>query len=192
MDWNELQDGLTAALSAATGIVETSVYWDGEPDGFRAYPKLDLLLRSHDDEHEDEVRLSDQEDGDDLAVELVGNRRMVLVVKATSRDQTPNERAYAVLERLRARLGMPATVEQLALLGVSVRDTAAVVDLSRTHDHREESVAALDVALSWAESVVDDGAGALGTIEAVEVGGTVQDGQTTITIPDRELTADSP
>ncbi len=186
MDWQTLCDGLKAWFARESGIPVTQVYWDGEDAGMREYPFADLKLASHSAQHGDELRFIDQGPGANLGAEVVGNRRRVLSCRVRSRDQRPGARAYAILERVHDRLMMPSNQDTLASLNVGVQSVASMLDLSNVWDHRQESEAALDIALNFSSSEVDTDSG-VGTIESVEFGGSVHNGAETITVPDQTV-----
>jgi hypothetical protein len=170
MDWQALHDGLRQWFADVSGVGLTDIAWAGDPVGMRNYPWAELtLLGQAAEPGTDEVRATGL--GDDLAIEVVGNRRMTLSCKIVSRDQRPAYRAYAMLEQVRGRLYFPSSQATFRGLGVGLRESLALVDLGRTHDQREESVASLDVAFNWV-SVQSDAP--VGTIERVVVGGTVK------------------
>jgi hypothetical protein len=182
MDWQALHDGLRAWFSDASGIPVESVTWAGDPVGMRKYPWAELQLQSSATESSvDEVRYTKQ--GADLAVTVVGNRRITLTCQIHSRDQRAAYRAYALLERVRGRLYFPATATGFRQLGVGVRESAALVDLGRAYDNRDESVASLDVLLNWV-SIESDTDNPVGTIERVTLSGTVNGA---IAIPDKDI-----
>lgn len=170
MDWQALHDGLRQWFSDVSGVALTDIAWAGDPVGMRNYPWAELALLGQSAEPgTDEVRATPM--GPDLAVEVVGNRRMTLSCKIVSRDQRPPYRAYALLEQVRGRLYFPSSQSTFRSLGVGLRESLALVDLGRTHDQREESVASLDVAFNWVSAETDAPAG---TIERAVIGGTVQ------------------
>jgi hypothetical protein len=182
MDWQVLHDGLRAWFSSVSGVPVESVTWAGDPIGMRSYPWVELeLIGQGAEPGTDEVRYSDQGPNADLDVEVVGNRRLTLNCKVHSRDQRAAYRAYALLERVRGRLYFPTTQAVLRSLGVGLRESAALVDLGRSHDNREESVASLDLLLNWASS---DSDAPVGTIEHVVVSGTVNG---TIDVPEQDI-----
>jgi hypothetical protein len=170
MDWQLLHDGLRAWFADVSGVAINDIAWAGEPVGMRNYPMAELTLLGQSAEPgTDEVRRTVA--GADLAVEVVGNRRMTLNCKIISRDQRPAYRAYALLELVRGRLYFPSSQATFRGLGVGLRESVALVDLGRTYDQREESVASLDVAFNWVSAQVDV---PVGTIESVVWGGTVK------------------
>jgi hypothetical protein len=188
MDWQALQDGIKAWLAAASGIGATNVAWDGDPVAMRGYPFADLKFIAHAGEPgTDEVRYADQGAETDLAVEMVGNRRLTLSIRVYSRDQRGAYRAYAVLERVRGRLYSPSSQDMFASLGLGLRESDSLIDVSRVHDGRQESAATLDVVFHWvsAESDAD-----MGTIEHVTVGGTIESPEE-ITVPDVTIPQES-
>lgn len=170
MDWQLLHDGLRQWFADVSGVTLTDIAWAGEPVGMRSYPWAELALLAQSAEPgTDEVRATAL--GDDLAIEVVGNRRLTLSCKIVSRDQRPAYRAYALLEQVRGRLYFPSSHATFRGLGVGLRESFALVDLGRTHDQREESVASLDVAFNWVSVQAD---APVGTIESVVVGGSVK------------------
>jgi len=170
MDWQLLHDGLRQWFADVSGVALTEIAWAGDPVGMRSYPWAELTLLGQSAEPStDEVRATAL--GDDLAIEVVGNRRLTLSCKIVSRDQRPAYRAYALLERVRGRLYFPSSQATFRGLGVGLRESLALVDLGRTHDQRQESVASLDVAFNWVDAQTD---APVGTIGSVVVGGTVK------------------
>lgn len=188
MDWDALHNGLKAWFASVSGVDPNNVAWAGEVVGMHGYPFATLQLMAQGAEPgTDEVRFTDQGADTDLAVEVVGNRRLTLSVRAYSRDQRPAYRAYALLERVRGRLYAPSTQDAFSAVGLGLRESAALVDVSRVYDGRQESVAALDLAFNWVSSESDTH---MGTIESVIVGGTV-DAPEEITVPDQTLPQES-
>jgi len=170
MDWQLLHDGLRQWFADVSGVALTEIAWQGDPVGMRSYPWAELTLLGQSAEPgTDEVRATGL--GADLAIEVVGNRRLTLSCKIVSRDQRPAYRAYALLELVRGRLYFPSSQATFRGLGVGLRESLSLVDLGRTHDQREESVAALDVAFNCVSSETD---APTGTIGSVVLGGTVK------------------
>jgi hypothetical protein len=188
MDWQALQDGLKAWLATASGLAASNVAWSGDPVTMRGYPFADLQLISHSAEPgTDEVRYTDQGADTDLAVEVVGNRRITLSIRVYSRDQRAAYRAYALLEQVRGKLHGPASQEVFRALGLGLRESESLVDVSRVHDGRQESAATLDIVFHWVSAESD---APMGTIETVIVGGTVETPHE-VTVPDRTIPQES-
>jgi hypothetical protein len=188
MTWEAIQCGLTALVAKLIGTEPEAVAWEGEPVGARDFPQVDLKLwsRSAPEVSEDEVRYVDQGDDTDLAVQLLGERVLTVTVVARAREQLPDARAWALLERLRDRLALPSSLAALAALGLAFREVGDPLDLSDVRNQRQESVAALELQLNYTSCVADPEE-TVGTIEHVEIGGTAHDGATTITVPEQIL-----
>ena len=175
MDWQALHDGIKAFVAAASGIEEHNVAWDGEPETMRSYPMamLELVALNRDAAASDETRYEPNDDGQLVPV-VVGQRVATLQVTIKSRNQRAPHKAYVIADRMRSRIELPAAQRALDELGVVVRDSAAIRDLSAVSQQREESVAQLSMTLSFVVVERDDDAEHLeSTIERVIVSGEV-------------------
>jgi hypothetical protein len=182
MDWQTLCDGLKTWFARESGLPVTSVCWAGEDGGYRDFPTADLQLTSHAAQHGDELRWIDAGPDVNLGVAVLGNRKRVLSCRVISRDQRPGNTAYAILERVRDRIQLPINDDSFHDLNIGLQGIATLVDISHQWDRRTESEAVLDISFNFAvdEEFTDSG---VGFIEHVEVGGTVHDGSTSITVP---------
>lgn len=173
MDWVALYAGLRTWVAGVMDLDESQVAWEGEPVDMRDLPFVDIGLDSHAaSPTDDELRYTDQGPDQDLLVEAVGNRTMTLSIRAQTRVQDPaTGRAFVLLERVRDRLQLPSAQAAFRALGVSVQDTVPIVNTGPVRDHREESVAVLDILLNYASSTGADVTEEVGTIEHAVVGG---------------------
>lgn len=190
-DWAAAYAGVRALVARTTGIQETSILWAGEPEGMRDLPQADLSLRLLPGAGVDELRYTAAAVEGDILVEAVGNRSAVLSVRVRTRDQSPDGRAFWLLERLRNRLTLPSVQSAFGALGFAAVGVLAVVDLGPVRDHRQESEAVLDLAVSYSSSSAPTPADLerATTIRSVELGGAARNGGETITVPDRVITA---
>lgn len=212
MDWQALQDGLKAWIAQATGVAAVTVMWEGEAEGHRGYPQLNLALIEQDGEGMDELRLeptaeeveqllandtsaplTDDATGSNLLYALpslvpvvIGQRRMQLVITYKSRDARPLHRAYAVLEAVRTQIELPATQDGFDALGITVRDARVTRRATESSEMRDLSVAALTLDLAYVHELRDE-AHTITPVERVALGGTVQAGTTSIVVPDITL-----
>lgn len=149
MDWQALQDGLKSLVAAASGLAEHNLAWDGEPEVMRGYPMAMLELKQpRRDGTSDETRYEANELGQ-LIPYIVGNRAMEFVITVKSREQRADSKAYALLDQLRTRLELPSALRAFDELGVALRDSPAIVDLSAVSQAREESVGQLSMTLGY-------------------------------------------
>lgn len=182
MDWQQLQDGLRAWASSATGIAGPTIVWSGEAEGHRAYPHLNLALVRQDSEGMDELRYEHTEPLDPMSPMvpvMVGQRRAQLVITYKSRDARPLERAYAVLEGIRNQLELPATQEGFDALDITVRDASVTESIPGSSEQRDLSVAVLTIDLAYVETRRDD-AHPTQTVKSVALDGSTDTGAETI------------
>lgn len=193
MDWQELQDGLKAWFVAQSGLDVRDVIWDDEPVGYTGIASATMRLRSHNTAGvTDEVRYESQGPDEDATVAALGNRSMTLSIKVRTRDADPDTRPYAILERVRDRLELPSTQDALDALGIGLIGTAALVDVSPVRDRRREPTAVLDLRMSYTSDTSEatpapTPADTIGTIEHVEIGGTVSADGVAVTVPEQTI-----
>lgn len=171
MDWTALQAGLKDVVAATGGIAAANVSWDGEPERMRGYPMATLeVLEDRRDGH-DELRQVPDADGRLVPV-VYGHRLITLQVTLRSRDQRGNAKASSILSRLRTRLELPEPQAALDELGVVLRDTSALRDVSAVIQQREESGAQLSITLGYTVAESDE-QHTTEPIESVQVSGEV-------------------
>lgn len=93
----------------------------------------------------DERRASYDEDTDDMGDTIVSLRQGSFRIKCTSLEQGSPESAWHVLERIRTRLSRRSSGEALRAVGLAMIETSETLDLSRTIDKRQGSIAAFDL-----------------------------------------------
>lgn len=181
MDWQAFTIGMRQWFAYASGIDD--IVWKGEPEGAIGRPCAYLSTIGHAPGlGTDEARLQSQGAGKDARVQLTGNRRLTLHCMVRTRSHLPDERALVYLERVRDAMALPSTENVFKRLGVGFIETAALVELGRTFDRRQESEASMDILLTGALDKATSET--VGTIEQVRVGGTVNE---TITTPSRVI-----
>lgn len=188
MDWQAFADGTKRWFALRSGIPEDYVVWRGETEGMMERPCAYLsVLANVRAPGTDEVRLVPQGQGNDALTRLVGNRGFTLSCMVRTRDQTPNGRAFCVLETVDSALYLPSTQAFFKSVGVGLIGTASLIDMDRTFDKRQESQAVLDIKLSAALDSSGDARlrESVGTIEKVKPHGTVTYAGGTETIPER-------
>lgn len=183
MDWQAFETRMRQWFAYASGITLDDVVWKGAPEGAIGRPCAYLSTLGHATAAgTDEQRLVSQGAGKDARVHLTGNRRLTLHCMVRSRSHLPDERALVYLERVRDAMALPSTELVFSQLGVGFIETAALVELGRTFDRRQESEASMDILLTAALDKATSET--VGTIERVRIGGTVN---ATITIPQRTI-----
>lgn len=186
MEWQAAQDGLKAWFAAASGLHPTTIQWDGEAEAHRAFPQADLKLeRQAAGGGTDERRHVEDDDGN-LVPQVVGNRTMLWTITLKSRDQRSPSKAYEVLDEVRTKLELQWSIDAFDALEITARDSSVTRDIEKATEQRDLSVAMLSITLGYTVVVTDESHPTV-AIESVEVGGTAQDGLTTITVPDKTL-----
>lgn len=179
MDWQALQDALKVWFVAASGLNADDVVWDDEPEGFTGFASARLRLKSHSAAGgmSDEVRYTAVAPDTDAEVRALGNRVMTFSIKVRTRDAAGPERPYAILERVQNQLELPSTTDAFDAINVGLIDVAALADVSPVRDRRREPTAIMDLRMSYASDSSETTPApveTIGTIEHVEIGGTVQ------------------
>lgn len=188
MDWDALQTGLKDLVARVSGVALFNVAWDGEPDVMRGFPMamLEFNQTRSDPASSDETRYEEQEDGTLVPV-VLGHRLVELQVTIKSRDQRGSKKAGALLDKFRTRLQLPRAQEKLEELGVVLRASTFVKDLSAVVQQREESIAQISLTLSYVSIERETDEDAEEPIEHVELSGEIavaaDSGEEVITIP---------
>lgn len=191
MDWQAVEDGLLAWVSAMTETPPTLVAWDSAAVVMRRFPQIDLRLFDHRarDGMSPEIVFPDPgtDPGAQIEPMAVAQRACSWSITVTTRDQRANGKAYVMLDALAVMLELPYSIQVFSELGLTLLDMGRVIpntDLPR--DHRDESQAVLTLQLGYVTTVTVPpgvvGAG-LDIIEHVEVGGVAVDVVVPIVIP---------
>jgi hypothetical protein len=188
MDWQAVEDGLLAWVSAMTETPSTLVAWDSAAVGMRRFPQIDLRLFDHRarDGMSPEIIYPDINEDAQLEPVAVAQRACSWSITVTTRDQRANGKAYVMLDALAVMLELPYTATVFGQLGLTLLDPGRVIpntDLPR--DHRDESQAVLTLQLGYVTTVtVPPGVdGGIDIIEHVEIGGIAVDVVVPIVIP---------
>lgn len=174
MDYRAFTDGMRAWVAQNAGIGIDDVTLAGDPIGVVGPVRASLrVLRNGSGVGTDEVRPTLQTDPTkDARVRVVGNRVLTLSIQIRTRGELAADGgAYQYAELLRNALALPSTHDTFDSLGVGFIDVAALQDLGRVFDNREEAGALLDIRLSGAVDWLSSET--MGRIEHVQVQGTV-------------------
>lgn len=189
-DWQAVEDGLLAWVSAMTAVPPECIAWDMAPVGFRKYPQIDLRLfdhRARDGMSPDVVYPEPDDPADPMQPVVVAQRACSWSITVTTRDQRANYKAYVMLDALDLMLELPYTLERFGELGLAVLDMGRVITRSDPpSEHRDLSQAVLTLQLGYvatASAPAGIAEAAVEVIEHAEVGGTAIDVTIPIVVP---------
>jgi len=174
MDWRTFTDGMRAWVAQQAGIGFDDVFMGQDPVGFVGPVRAELrVTRNGSATGTDEARAELQSDPDkDARVRVTGNRVLTLSIQIRTRGELAADGgAYQYAEQLRTALALPSTHDTFKSLGVGFIDVAALTDLGRVFDSREEAGALLDIRLSGAVDWLSPET--MARIETVRVQGTI-------------------
>ena len=174
MDWRSFTDGMRAWVAQGAGIDLDDVQLAGDPIGMTGPIRAELrVLRNASGTGTDEVRAALPTDPtQDARARVCGNRVLTLSIQIRARGELAADGgAYRFAEQLRNALALPSTHDMFRALGVGFIDVAALADLGRVFDNRQEAGAVLDIRLSGAVDWLSPET--MSRIEHVRVQGTV-------------------
>jgi len=187
MDWQAFEDGMSDWVAKHAHIERADVVWDNQPLGMlgRAFCVLSQLGNASGssfglERFPDEVRYHPPATPDaDATVQIVGLREFTLQIRVVTRDWSARGKALRYLERLQDAIYLPSSQALFAELCVVVASRGNLIDLSRTFDHRVESMGTLDLHMLYPfDTLCECGADTMtpetiASIEHVRVAGTV-------------------
>lgn len=153
MDWATTQEAIRQAVITATGIPDADVVWYGTSEGWRSFPRVDLITRIPEGVGVDEDRMDSE--GEHT---ICGTRRFTLSVRIEADTGAPGAESVAHLAgRLRTRLRRAAVLALLQAAGVATERVDRTQEFEReTAEGRRVSLSVTDVLLSVAENDTDD------------------------------------
>lgn len=169
MNWPVMRDALIAQVRAISGVDnERSVAWADSAEGaaFRAFPHIDLSVRSVISYGDDESRI-DIDQSDEPTEYLSGPRRFTWTIKVEADGSSDD--ALTLADRIRARLRRNTVRAELASARMAIASIEPTQPLSYKTDGRSYQVAVIDVLVNAVENDVDDSDEAGNTIRDAEV-----------------------
>ena len=190
MDPALVRGALEAVVTATTGILAESLFWVRRPRGMQNPQYAILKLTGFSSRGRDEI-FYDHDAARPVGAELiphqVGLRDVVWQVQVWSHNATDVADALSLVMALRDRIHLDEYRDALQAVDIGIADVASMVDLGdQKQDHREMSVAQLDVRLN---AKTDETGTALGYVDTWQITGTatLPDGGTALIIDDEVM-----
>jgi hypothetical protein len=187
-EWSPAEQAILEWIQTALAGHKLDVFWRDRPHGNIQAPYIELALGTEVALGHDDVELEPgEEEDDDPAIVITGNREVMLSMQCRTRDQSTFRQARKYMGKLRQSLEHPRYVQILEAGGLGVVDAEPLRPFPVNDGSRVESVVLLEVKFSLIQEFRDEQADKeVGFVDTVSVG--VQlDGETPVTPVDIDV-----